>query len=484
MMNTIEIQKISITDLDTDAIVNAANEGLWAGGGVCGAIFGAAGYDQLQEACNKIGYCDTGSAVITPGFNLNAKYIIHAVGPRWKDGNHNEPKLLYSAYRSSLQLAVDNGCHSIGFPLISAGIFGYPLEGAWRKALQACHDFLIKNPGAGLKIVFAVLSDSIIAEGEKQLKEIAPEMTVPPVAKKDDWNTVDMPDRNDTFVLHRSFTPVQMSALRQGNIPRAMEDKWFWYMQGNRLYAHRSWTGFCIFIIDFGANNQHTVTVNRDPEQYHNTNIDEDRKTINMLLGWWTKPKYDYYGEFLSETVDTLKKSGQVKDHLKIGNKEVDAVFFHLPEEPNGYLSNWHKAPFTLDGHVYSSTEQYIMYRKCKMFGDDAAAEAVLATDDCAKQQKIGREAKGYVNSIWSGQRQIIALRALTAKFSQNRDLREMLLNTGDSYLVECAHSDRIWACGIRLNDEARHDILKWSGQNLLGFALMEVRDNLKSEEN
>ncbi len=81
-MNTIGIRKISITDLDTDAVVNAANEGLWAGGGVCGAIFRAAGNDRLEEACRKIGHCDTGSAVITPGFGLKAKYIIHAVGPR------------------------------------------------------------------------------------------------------------------------------------------------------------------------------------------------------------------------------------------------------------------------------------------------------------------------------------------------------------------------------------------------------------------
>ena len=80
-MRTIEIRKISITDLDTDAVVNAANEGLRAGSGVCGAIFQAAGAAKLQEACDKIGHCDTGSAVITPGFNLKAKYIIHAVGP-------------------------------------------------------------------------------------------------------------------------------------------------------------------------------------------------------------------------------------------------------------------------------------------------------------------------------------------------------------------------------------------------------------------
>ena len=132
-MSTMEIRKMSITDLDTDAIVNAANEGLRAGGGVCGAIFRAAGHEQLQAACDRIGHCATGSAVMTPGFGTKAKYIIHAVGPRWTDGRHDEPKLLYGAYRSSLELAVQNGCRSIGFPLVSAGIFGYrwSRHGGW-----------------------------------------------------------------------------------------------------------------------------------------------------------------------------------------------------------------------------------------------------------------------------------------------------------------------------------------------------------------
>ena len=166
------MQKIGITDLSTDAIVNAANDGLWAGGGVCGAIFRAAGHDKLQAACNAIGHCDTGSAVITPGFDLKAKYIIHAVGPVWCGGNSNEPQLLYGAYRRSLELAVENGCHSIGFPLISAGIFGYPKDKAWRKAIQACCDFFEKNPGADLQIVFAVLDDSILALGQQILDEL------------------------------------------------------------------------------------------------------------------------------------------------------------------------------------------------------------------------------------------------------------------------------------------------------------------------
>ena len=170
---SIEIRKVSITDLDTDAVVNAANENLWAGGGVCGAIFKAAGYKQLQNACRKIGHCSTGSAVITPGFDLKAKYIIHAVGPIWQDGEHNEPRQLYGAYRRSLELAKEYRCASVGFPLISSGIFHYPLEGAWEVALKACDDFL-KEEDTEMEIVFAVLSDDVMETGNEVLKRILP----------------------------------------------------------------------------------------------------------------------------------------------------------------------------------------------------------------------------------------------------------------------------------------------------------------------
>ena len=168
-MNSIKIQKIGISDLNTDVIVNAANEDLQAGSGVCGAIFRAAGHYKLQAACDAIGHCDTGSAVITSGFDLKAKYIIHAVGPVWSGGHNKEPQMLYGAYRRSLELAMENGCHSIGFPLISAGIFGYPKDKAWRKAIQACNDFFQKNPDADLHVVFAVLDDNILALGQETL---------------------------------------------------------------------------------------------------------------------------------------------------------------------------------------------------------------------------------------------------------------------------------------------------------------------------
>ena len=170
-MNRIVIRKIGITDLNTDCIVNAANSSLAMGSGVCGAIFRAAGPREMQAACNKIGRCPTGGAVITPGFALKAKYVIHAVGPVWHGGNNNEPQDLYNCYRESLNRARENECHSIGFPLISSGIFGYPKDKAWRQALQSCRDWISDNPDYDIDIVFAVLDDRILELGEAIMQE-------------------------------------------------------------------------------------------------------------------------------------------------------------------------------------------------------------------------------------------------------------------------------------------------------------------------
>lgn len=111
--------------------------------------------------------------MITSRFDLKAKYFIHAVGPVWNIGEHNEPLQLYGAYRKSLELALENGCHSIGFPLISVGIFGYPRDKAWRRAIHACTDFFNKHPEADLKVIFAVVDDSILSLGKNTVDEIA-----------------------------------------------------------------------------------------------------------------------------------------------------------------------------------------------------------------------------------------------------------------------------------------------------------------------
>ena len=168
-MTKVTIKKTGILNTDCEAVVNAANDHLAMGGGVCGIIFTAAGVKELTEACDKIGYCKTGGAVITPGFKLKAKYIIHAVGPVYIGGKHNEEKLLYSAYESSLKVAKDNGVKSIAFPLISAGIFGYPKKEAWEIALRACKDFLESND---MDIVFTIIDDNILKLGLKIYSEV------------------------------------------------------------------------------------------------------------------------------------------------------------------------------------------------------------------------------------------------------------------------------------------------------------------------
>lgn len=140
--------------MPVDAIVNAANTALAPGGGVCGAIFAAAGYGELDRACRAIGGCPTGQAVLTPGFALPAKYIIHTAGPIWHGGGQGEANLLHSCYDTSLRLAWDQGCRSIAFPLISAGIYGYPKQEALEIALDAMARFAQDHP---MDITLAVL---------------------------------------------------------------------------------------------------------------------------------------------------------------------------------------------------------------------------------------------------------------------------------------------------------------------------------------
>ena len=144
-----------ITKMSADAIVNPANQNLHEGSGTSKAIYVAAGEKKLNEACQKIGHCDLGKAVITEAFGLNAKYIIHAVGPVWDDGASGEEALLYNAYVESLKLAAEYKCESIAFPLISSGNYSFPKDRAMKVALSAISDFLMEQD----MLVYMVLYD-------------------------------------------------------------------------------------------------------------------------------------------------------------------------------------------------------------------------------------------------------------------------------------------------------------------------------------
>ena len=157
----------------------------------------------------------------------------------------------------------------------------------------------------------------------------------------------------------------------------------------------------------------------------------------------------------------------------------MNIICFHHPDEENGYLSNWYLSQFSVDEITFSSMEQYMMYKKAVCFQDYDTAGRILETEDVSQIKKLGRKVSNYDENSWNGVRQIVVYRGLLEKFGQNDELKKLLLETGDSVLAECAVKDRIWGIGLSMTDPDRMDRACWKGQNLLGYALMMVRETL-----
>ena len=333
MASTLRIEKQDISKLAADCIVNAANSQLQHGSGVCGAIFAEAGAKELQAACNEHGGCQTGEAVLTPGFHLKAKYIAHAVGPIWQGGNRNEAQLLYSCYQNAMKLAYNKGCRSIVFPLISSGIYGYPLQEAWRVAIKS----ILESP-YDMDVTIAVIEDQALALGNSIFTQIA---------------------------------------------------------------------------------------------------------------GSSAKPRF---------------------------------VFFWHEYTENGHFSQWYPAPFQIEGIRYLHNEQYMMAKKALLFKDTRTYNKIMAESDPATCKALGKSAANFNQHLWDSCKKEIIFNANYAKFSQNPELKAALLATGDAIIAEASPYDKIWGIGLKATDSNSQDPNKWQGQNLLGMALMQVREKLKKD--
>ncbi len=198
-----------------------------------------------------------------------------------------------------------------------------------------------------------------------------------------------------------------------------------------------------------------------------------------------------YYGISSSEVIKEVSIDFLIKAYPGLHDLELDLavkkvgeslrkiICFHNSDEENGYLSNWFPSEFTIDGIIFSSMEQFMMYKKATYFQDQKTADKILAIKDAAKIKKLGRGVLGYNDQDWNGVRQIIVYEGLLQKFSQNAELKKQLLDTKGRILAECAKMDCIWGIGLSMKSPDRMDQSKWKGQNLLGYTLMMVRERL-----
>lgn len=323
----LEIVRNDITKMSVDAIVNAANVSLRMGGGVCGAIFTAAGAEKLQAACDRLGGCNVGEAVITDGYSLPSRYIIHAVGPIWQGGSSSEEELLYACYKNALNLALEHKCESIAFPLISSGIYGYPKDQALQVAISAIGEFLL---GHEMKVYLVVFDKKAFVLSERLFSAIK---------KYIDDNYVEerlYSERNRDIESYEYIPSMQSYRVSMPTpSKRRLEDV--------VSYLDESFSGMLLRLID-----EKGLT---DVETYKRANI--DRKLFSKIRsdkGYnpsrVTAIAFAIALELnLDETRDLLKKAGYSLSH----SNKFDIIVEYFIEEGNYDIYKLNEALFAFD---------------------------------------------------------------------------------------------------------------------------------------
>lgn len=300
------ISRNDITKIDVDVIVNAANTALQMGGGVCGAIFRAAGPEKLQAACDKLAPIKTGEAVITDGFKSKAKYIIHTAGPIYQGGNTAQEKQLYDCYFNSLKLAAEKNLKSIAFPLISAGIYGYPPNKALSTALKSIHDFLGGYDGE-MTVYMIVYNDDAFSAAKKLYDGVESY-----IDEKLIVNDIERRRRSGNFSCKNSDVEYAESILCESEIFANLEDS------------------FNTKLFDFIRQKQMT-----NADVYKNANI--DRRLFSKIISndTYTPSKNTIFALAISlklnlkETESLLKSAGYAISHSSKSDLIIEYYILH-----------------------------------------------------------------------------------------------------------------------------------------------------------
>lgn len=340
----LEIVRNDITKMKVDAVVNAANSALQQGGGVCGAIFAAAGAKELQTECDYIEHCDVGSAVVTSGYKLPAKYIIHTVGPVWQGGRHREEELLTSCYTKSLQLALELKMKSIAFPLISSGIFGYPKDQALRVAIAAIGSFLMQHDMTVYLVVYDkaayTLSDKLFKSIEAYIDDhyVDENLILRAGQRQDELARI---NKKNTFEFGAA-THLHEGQISYSSRPeRSLEDV---LASLEQTFSQR-----LLYLIDKKGKT--------DPEVYKKANIDRKlfskiRSNPNYKPGKNTALALAVALELnLDETCDLLASAGFAFSH----SSKFDVIVSYFIESGNWNIFEINEALFAFDQSLLGS---------------------------------------------------------------------------------------------------------------------------------
>ena len=326
----LHIVRNDITKMAVDAIVNAANETLLGGGGVDGAIHRAAG-EELLAQCRTLGGCKTGKAKITGGYNLPARYVIHTVGPIYKDGKHGEKALLESCYRESLALAKAHNCETVAFPLISSGVYGYPKDRALKVAIDSVSDFLLENE---MTVYIVIFDKAAYKIGEKLFSDIAEYIDDNYVDKHTDY-------RRESMRMSAPMMAVMADEICESRALFAEED-----LDERLKQIDESFSQMLLRKID-----EKGMT---DAECYRKANI--DRKLFSKIRGdVHYKPSKPTAIAFaislelsLEETEDMLKKAGFALSH----SNKFDIIIEYFISHGNYNIFEINEALFAFDQNL------------------------------------------------------------------------------------------------------------------------------------